>query len=173
MTKKCFKCNEDKPMSEFYKHKAMGDGHLNKCKQCTKLDSAATLKKNTSTEAGLELERARHRDKYHRLGYKDKHKPSSISKKEIMERYKSKYPEKKKSRLKSNIKKGFEGHHWSYNDNHLKDVIHLTTKDHNKAHRFLIYDKDLKMYRRKDNQILLDTRELHEEYILHCIETKI
>jgi hypothetical protein len=38
MEKLCFKCNEIKPLTEFYKHNKMLDGTINKCRSCTKLD---------------------------------------------------------------------------------------------------------------------------------------
>lgn len=36
--KRCFKCLCEKPLDAFYKHAAMGDGRLGKCKECTKID---------------------------------------------------------------------------------------------------------------------------------------
>ena len=41
-SKTCFKCGLLKPLSEFYKHAMMGDGHLNKCKVCNRKDAIAT-----------------------------------------------------------------------------------------------------------------------------------
>lgn len=38
MKKQCFKCGRVLDIEEFYPHKQMKDGHLNKCKDCTKKD---------------------------------------------------------------------------------------------------------------------------------------
>lgn len=37
-TKRCFKCGVVKPIADFYKHPQTKDGHLNKCKECTRAD---------------------------------------------------------------------------------------------------------------------------------------
>lgn len=36
--KLCFRCEDEKPINEFYAHPKMKDGLLNKCKDCTKRD---------------------------------------------------------------------------------------------------------------------------------------
>ena len=46
--KKCFKCGAEKALHEFYKHKKMADGHLNKCKECTKTDVKTHRRENDS-----------------------------------------------------------------------------------------------------------------------------
>ncbi len=173
-TKICFKCNTEKDLSEYYKHKQMGDGHLGKCKDCTRLDSKNREIELRENPEWVESEQTRAREKYHRLGYKEKHKPTPEMKKAAMQRHWEKYPEKKNAGSKTSHLKSINGHlhHWSYNDEHFKDVIDISGRHHNKAHRFLIYDQERKMYRRIDNNELLDTKESHIEWITWCIENK-
>jgi hypothetical protein len=172
--KKCFKCNQIKPLSDYYKHPQMGDGHLNKCKCCTKKDTKERLDRKLKEPEFLENERSRHREKYYRLDYKEKHKPSPDQKKISTQKHREKYPEKYHAKIASQRIKCINGerHHWSYNKEHYRDVIDLTIKDHAKAHRFIVYDQERMMYRRSDNNELLDTKESHIEWIEFCIKNK-
>ena len=72
--KKCFKCNHIKPLAEFYKHNEMTDGHLGKCKWCTKRDSKTWHQSNPERSKELRAkERYNNRDKYHKSTLKLKY----------------------------------------------------------------------------------------------------
>jgi len=55
--KKCFKCNEMKPLNQFYKHNKMADGHLGKCIDCTKKDVREHREKNIDRVRAYDRER--------------------------------------------------------------------------------------------------------------------
>lgn len=169
--KVCFKCKKEKPITHFYKHSEMADGHFGKCKNCAKEDVKINYESNILVPGYIEKERKRGREKYHRL-YEGTGKSNMVSNK----KYLTKYPEKGWAANKCvALKKPFDGaekHHWSYNQEHYKDVIWLIKKEHMKAHRFIIYDQERMMYRRVDNMELLNTKEAHQNYIQMCVQQK-
>ncbi len=85
--KKCFKCGAVLPLTEFYKHPEMSDGHLNKCKECTKRD----VKENRVVK----------RDYYHQFDRERTKTPKrQMQKNSYAKAAQEKTPQKYKARMK-------------------------------------------------------------------------
>lgn len=164
---KCNRCKKEKELSEFYAYQ------LTECKDCIKKRVRERENELRQSPEWVEKERRRGRNKYHRL-----YEGTGKAKPQNNRRWINKFPEKRGANVRagSMVKnRPFENaqiHHWSYLKEHWKDILWLSLKDHSKAHRFLIYDEEQKMYRRNDTLELLDTKERHEQFIREMILTK-
>jgi len=165
MKKKCIRCGEEKELDCFYAHNQMKDGHVNVCKECSKkgVRERERRLKETDPEWAFK-ERERHRLKQEKRRLK-------IGKEQ---RGKEKFQYKRKAtRAVSRVPcpPGFQRHHWSYNEEHWKDIFIVTTDAHLKIHRYTIYDEEQRMYRRLDG-VLLDSRLDAEDYYAKIMDVK-
>lgn len=141
--KACFKCNKEKRISDFYKHPQMADGHLNKCKECTKKDARTTRSR-----------RIEYYRKYDRLRFQQPERRRKHD--EYRARYIRDHPEKYTARniLNAAIRDGkvhkaeccewcgsewhLHGHHEDYSK--PLDVIWLCVRCHHKRHKELRHE---------------------------------
>jgi len=148
--KQCFKCEEIKSIDEFYKHKQMGDGYLNKCKECTKKDVKNVRKNRFDYYKNYDKQRNSlpHRVKARR-DYAQTERGKEVTRKSH-EKYYKKCPEKHIARIILNnaVRDGkimkpltckcgntgrIEAHHEDYNK--PLDVVWLCVPCHRSLHK--------------------------------------
>lgn len=150
--KTCFKCNIKKELSEFYRHKEMADGHLNKCKSCTKHDSKNNRINNIEYYRKYDKERAMKPHRVEARKIYSKTDNGILARKKHKEKWLNNNSDKRSAHitLNNSIRDGrvikpekcqlcgcpsnrLEGHHYDYSEP-LK-ITWLCSKCHHLFHR--------------------------------------
>lgn len=152
ITKVCFKCGRELPLSEFYKHHKMADGHLNKCKECTRKDVKENYLDNSKDPAYMEKERERGREKYARLGYRGRVSDEQKLKRRLYPGLRS-----AKQMLGLKIPRTEELHHWNYNL--IRNVIRMPRSLHSRIHSVISLNAEEGIYYHNGEK--LDTLDKH------------
>jgi len=146
--KTCRECQIEKPMTEYYKHKEMADGHLNKCKSCVRFRVAIYTEKNAEYYRQYDKERA---NLPHRVAARKAYAKTEAGKlaiKKAHQSYVENYPLRRAAHIITGnaIRNGIlkkqpclicgensEAHHPDYS--RPLDVIWLCTKHHKETHK--------------------------------------
>lgn len=147
-TKICRNCQIHKPLTEYYTHQAMSDGHLNKCKDCVKRRIGKHRENNLERIQEYDRERGRteKRKQKCRIYQKSHREETDAAKKAWYQR--NRHKRRANSLVGWAIKHGFlkvhpcsvcgstekvEGHHPDYSK--PLEVIWLCGKHHKEIHR--------------------------------------
>lgn len=147
--KTCKTCNTDKPLSSFYVHKAMADGHLNICKDCTKARVSKHRMLNIDYIKQYDKKRAMIPKRVNARKEYEKTEAGKKAKIKALQNYKEKHTERyyAQKALGNAIRDGkitkmacficgneqVQGHHPDYS--RPLDVIWLCVKHHNEIHK--------------------------------------
>lgn len=161
-TKVCTKCGIEKPISEFTKMTRAKDGLQYHCKQCKRNYHVPWYDKLTSDDDAMSNRLRRQAE--HRERNKDLYREyDAVSYAKRSQRVKA------KNASRHMRKPGLHIHHWNYADEYHLDIFYLTQKEHGYIHRFLTYLPNKMVYMEKSTGIVLDTREIHNEFINDCL----
>lgn len=152
-TKVCKKCGRELPISEFYIHKEMGDGHLNFCKGCVRARVSKHREENIEKIREYDRNRPNAKERGKKQRFKIKQDEQKYKKyKECKQIWASNNREKRnaENKITKALKKEkilratacencgkmnckIEGHHYDYSK--PLDVIWLCTECHGKVHK--------------------------------------
>lgn len=147
----CKKCDTEKGVDFYNKDRS--------CKDCRKKSVRLRSKEKSEDPNWVERERARNREKYVRLGYKDKQKEWDKDKVwKNTSAYKNLHRDLK-------IPKGIAAHHWSYADDKLRDVVLMNNRDHKAFHELIELDIKKRIFKVKATGESLFRRNRHLMFI--------
>lgn len=146
--KSCFKCGAEKALDAFYRHPQMPDGHLNKCRECTKID----VRQNRAAKLDYyqEYDRKRGLLPHRKLGNKHRAPNYTEKRREWSKHYYFENAERAKAHTmvgnavragklmpkpceRCGFAIGVQAHHEDYSK--PMDVIWFCTKHHGERHR--------------------------------------
>ena len=93
--KRCIHCGEEKPLSDYYKHPAMNDGHLGSCKECVK--ARVRLHRSENIDKIRDYDRQRGQDPMRKAANKARAPRYKAKKPEYLAHYFEKNPDKHKA----------------------------------------------------------------------------
>lgn len=146
--KTCKECGFEKPLSEYYAHQKMADGHLNKCKNCVRIRISKHRELNLDQIKAYDKQRAMIPKRIEARKEYGKTDAGKIAKKKALEKYRMKHTDRNYARIAVNnaLRDGkiekipclicgdekVEGHHPDYS--RPLDVVWLCNQHHREAH---------------------------------------